>query len=114
MSNWEDETNSAGNYSAQTCPVCGKEGRASLKVYVQTANGPKFLVNSSVCLYCNDRHGRFETMYTGTYDRPDFSCKEAKLPQGVTLEDIHRALINNPTRRIFTIYELTAGRRTLF
>ena len=87
--------------TTQLCHTCGEYGRASLKIYMQTAEGPKFLCNSVICVYCNNRKGRWETMYTGTPSCPDYQCRGTRLPAGITWDMVQKALIAKPTCRIF-------------
>lgn len=85
----------------QLCHSCGEYGRASLKIYMQTDEGLKYLCNSVICVYCNGRKGRWETMYTGEAGFPDFQCRGTRLPAGLTWDVVQKALMAKPTCRIF-------------
>lgn len=93
------------------CPVCGEYGLASFAVFVDMGdNKPMIHVcNSLVCLGCkeNGKRGRLVALFTGPVANPDFSSRGAKLPPGITLDAVQKALIQNPTRRWFSWGELT-------
>ncbi|MBR2504795.1 MAG: hypothetical protein IKB61_02520 [Elusimicrobiaceae bacterium] len=83
----------------QLCHRCGEYGRASIKIYLQTAEGPSFLCNSVLCVNCRT----WVTMYTGIHTYPDFQCRETRLPRGITWNDVQKALMAKPACRIFTV-----------
>lgn len=97
--------------TSQLCNRCGEYGRASLKIFLQTENGPKFLCNSVICVYCNSRKGQWETMYTGDPGYPDYQLRGTRLPAGITWNDVQRALMAKPTCRIFTVDDLVKARQ---
>lgn len=90
----------------QLCHRCGEYGRASIKIYLQTAEGPKFLCNSVFCIKCR----RWETMYTGTPDCADYKCRGTRLPYGITLDMVQKALMSKPSCRIFTAEDLNKAK----
>lgn len=97
--------------SNMLCPVCGEYGRASFAVFVDMGDNKPMIhiCNSLVCLGCkeNGNRGRLVALFTGPVSNPDFSCRGAKLPSGITLDAVQQALIKNPTRRWFSWGELT-------
>lgn len=97
------------------CPRCGQYGRVSFQVFVTCPDGKNIhAVNSVVCLFCKEgeRRGRLISIYTGFSGKPDFSCRDAKLPAGCSLEGLRRALEKEPLRQCFYYAEL--GRNQLF
>ena len=96
------------------CPRCGEYGKASFAVFVEDRDGQNIhAVNSVVCVYCKggEKRGRLIGLFTGPIAKPDFSCRDAKLPAGYVLEDLHRALLKDPLRRWFHYAELKAYRQ---
>ena len=100
------------------CLRCGEYGRASFAVFVEGRDGKNVhAVNSEVCIYCKTgvRRGSLIGLFTGSVAKPDFTCRGAKLPEGCSMEVLHRALEKEPLRRWFHHTELAAkGRNQLF
>lgn len=102
--------------SPALCPRCNDYGLASFQIFVETKAGEPMthVCNANVCTTCREgnKRGRLLALFTGDYANPDFSCRKANLPAGLLLADIHRELLEHPTRRWFTYHELIANRGT--
>lgn len=97
------------------CKRCGHYGRCSLNIYVVGFDDQRYhACMASVCIDCNDGQGRLESLYTGTHSHPDYSCQNAKLPPGITLTQLHQALLTKPLRRVWSAQELTKFKRGLY
>lgn len=99
------------------CPQCNEYGLASFAVFVEGRDGKNVhAVNSIVCLYCKagNNRGRLVGLFTGPVDKPDFACRDAKMPEGCYMSALHRALEQEPTRRWFHYTELEAPKNQLF
>lgn len=100
--------------SPSLCHRCNDYGKASFPIFVEiTAGTPMVHVcNAIVCTTCYDgkKRGRLICLFTGDYANPDIACRGAKLPAGLLLSDIHRELLEHPTRRWFTYHELISNR----
>ncbi|WP_428063063.1 hypothetical protein [Candidatus Avelusimicrobium fimicolum] len=97
------------------CPRCGQYGRVSFPVFVEDRNGHNVhAANSVVCVFCKEgeKKGRLITLFTGPVAKPDFCCRDVKLPAGCSFEGLRRALEKEPLRRWFHYAEL--GRNQLF
>ena len=110
---WEEENESSTPFKRDNsyCHVCGKHGKVSLDIFLyEDANKlPMFLCSSVVCVDCNNKKGRWVTMYTGRPKYPDYRCRDTKLPQGLTWDMVQRTLMKHPLRRSFHITDFKIG-----